>query len=178
MFKHNDFEILEMINEGDQDALKLMFDKYSPMIYKMIDNLNLMYDCEDMYQEGILMLYKSINKYNQNSRKTFTRYFEMNLKRKFISIVTKRVRRNEIFSENIQYIYENSAGYIQNDIFLESYREELKKILTKNEFLVYTLRELKNYSVSYIKEQCGLSEKVIYNSLYRAINKIQSHFAN
>ena len=56
------------------------------------------------------------------------------------------------------------------------YLEELKKVLTKSEFLVYTLRELNNFSVQFITENYDLTEKKVYNCLYRARKKIDSHF--
>ena len=67
MFKHNDFELISLIREGNQDALEIMFEKYKPLLYKTIHKFNLMYDVEDMYQEGLLMLYKSIRFYDFNS---------------------------------------------------------------------------------------------------------------
>jgi len=55
-------------------------------------------------------------------------------------------------------------------------KKEIAKVLTNTENLVYTLRELNNYSISYIHENYGLAEKVIYNSLHRAKIKIRKHF--
>ena len=178
MFKHNDFELINLIREGNQDALEIMFEKYKPLIYKTISKFNLMYDVEDMYQEGLLMLYKSTRFYNFDNGKTFTRYFQLNLTRKFVSIVTQRVRRKDILHQNIQYIYENSQIKVNKNIMADIYLEEIKKVLTKNEYLVYTLRELNNFSVQFITENYELSEKNVYNSLYRAKKKIDSHFTN
>jgi RNA polymerase sporulation-specific sigma factor len=178
MIKHNDFELINLIREGNQDALEIMFEKYKPLIYKTISKFNLMYDVEDMYQEGLLMLYKSIRFYNQDNIKTFTRYFQLNLNRKFISIVTQRVRRSEIFSQNMMIIREDSSINVERKVMADIYLDEIEKILTKVEFLVYTLRELKNYSVQYISTNYDLPEKNVYNSLYRAKSKISSHFSN
>ena len=177
-FRHNDFEIISLVKEGNQEALSLMFEKYSPMIYKKIDKFNLMYDKEDIYQEASMLLYNSILKFDESKNKSFTRYFEMNLQRRFISIVTKRVRRQELLEENKYYIHEQVSSAPERDMYLELYKKELKKILTKTENLVYTLRELNNYSMTYITENYGLSEKAIYNSIYRAKAKINSHFSN
>ena len=100
----------------------------------------------------------------------------MNLERKLISIINKKVRRYEIFNSNINYIYETSSDRGENSVYYELYLKEMKKILTKTEILVYTLRELENYSIEYIKTKYRLDEKVIYNSLYRAKAKIKAHF--
>jgi RNA polymerase sporulation-specific sigma factor len=178
MFKHNDFELINLIREGNQDALEIMFEKYKPLIYKTIYKFNLMYDVDDMYQEGLLMLYKSIRFYDFNNGKSFTRYFQLNLTRKYVSFVTQRVRRAEIMEKNIHYIYENSQINVNKNEMADIYLDEIKKVLTKNEYLVYTLRELNNFSVHFITEKYDLSEKNVYNSLYRAKKKIDSHFTN
>lgn len=178
MYKHNDYELINLIREGNQDALEIMFEKYKPLLYKTIHKFNLMYDVEDMYQEGLLMLYKSIRFFDFDNGKTFTRYFQLNLTRKFVSIVTKRVRRSEIMEKNIHYIYEQNRVKVDKNPMTDIYLEEIEKILTKNEFLVYTLRELNNFSVQFITENYELSEKTVYNSVYRAKKKIDSHFTN
>lgn len=178
MIRHNDYEILFLIREGNEEALGLMFEKYSPLIYKKIYQFNLQYELDDMVQEGMMVLDKSIRLFEEKYDKTFTRYFEQNLHRKYMSIVTMRVRRSEIFKDNELYIYETNHAVHQKSVYYELYLKEIKKILTKREILVYTLRELKNYSISFIRDNYELSEKTIYNSLHRAKSKIHSHFKN
>ena len=175
--KHNDYEIINLIREGDNDAMELMFDKYSRLISKKIYKFNLYFEYDDMYQEGMMILYKSINTFDESYSKSFTRYFEQNLQRKYSTILTKKIRRQEIFKNNENYIYETNNNLNQNSVYYELLKKEISKILTNNEHLVYTLRELKNYSISFIKEKYGLNEKEIYNSLHRAKKKINKHFA-
>ncbi len=174
--EHNDFEIISLIREGNDEALALMFEKYTPLIYKKIDRYNLNFDRDDMYQEGLMILHKTLIKYDDTYRKTFTRFFELNLDRMYITIISKRTRRTDIFNNNVNYIYETSSDRKEPSVYYKLYLEELKKILTKRENLVYTLRELKNYSIEYITKKYKLSEKVVYNSLYRAKAKIKEHF--
>ena len=131
-----------------------------------------------MYQESLMVLFKSLEKFEDKYSKTFTKYFELNLDRKFITIVSKRVRRNEIFKKNETYIYENNHSTIQQSEYFELIKKEIAKILTNRENLVYTLRELNNFSVQFITDNYELSEKTIYNSVYRAKKKIDSHFTN
>ena len=178
MFKHNDFELISLIREGNQDALEIMFEKYKPLIYKTIYKFNLMYDVDDMYQEGLMILHKSIKKFEEKFDKSFTRYFEQNLERKFISIVTMKYRRENIFKGNQHYIFESHKANVSNSVYYELMLDEISKVLTKNENLVYTLRELNNFSVQFITDNYELSEKTIYNSVYRAKKKIDSHFTN
>ena len=75
--KHNDYEIIHLIKEGNQDALALMFDKYKNLISKKISKFNLVYDYDDAYQEALMILYKSIVKFDDRQLKSFTRFFEI-----------------------------------------------------------------------------------------------------
>ncbi len=175
---HNDFEVLYQIREGNEEALQLMFKKYQSLISKKIYKFNLVYEYEDIFQEGLMMLYKSILAYDDKYEKTFTRYFEMNFERKLMTIVTKKRRRSEIFSANELYIFEHNHNNGENSVYFELYKKEIEKVLTKEEYLVYTLRELKNYSINYISGQTSLKNKQIYNILHRSKSKIRAHFDN
>lgn len=175
---HNDFEVLYQIREGNEEALQLMFEKYNSLISKKIYKFNLAYEYEDIHQEGLMMLYKSILTYNEKYAKTFTRYFEMNFERKLMTIVTKKRRRSEIFSSNELYIYEHNHNASGNSVYFELYKKEIEKVLTNEEYLVYTLRELKNYSIDYISKQTSLKTKQIYNIMHRSRSKIKTHFDN
>ncbi len=176
MFKHNDYEIIDYIKEGNQEALSLLFEKYKPLISKKIMQFNLQYQYEDMLQEAHMILLKSLRKFDERYNKTFTRYFEQNLHRYYISTVTKEVRRKEIYQEFEWVIYENMHHTPNNDGYKELIMRDIEKILTKLEFLVYTLREVQNFSVEYITKTYKLDEKVVYNSLHRAKSKIKMHF--
>lgn len=175
---HNDYEVLYQIQEGNEEALQLMFEKYKTLISKKIYKFNLAYEYDDIYQEGLMMLYKSIMTFDDQYEKTFTRYFEMNFERKLMTIVTKKRRRSEIFNSNELYIYEHNHNTGEKSVYFELYRKEIEKVLTKEEYLVYTLRELKNYSINYISDHTSLKIKQIYNILHRSKTKIKAHFDN
>ncbi|MCD6482238.1 MAG: helix-turn-helix domain-containing protein, partial [Candidatus Izimaplasma sp.] len=105
---YNDYEIIDLIREGNNEALELMFDKYSKLISKKIYKFNLYQEYDDMFQEGMMILYKSIKAFDDSFSKTFTRYFELNLDRKYITLLSKKVRRREIFKNNELFIYETN----------------------------------------------------------------------
>lgn len=174
--RHNDYEIINLIREGNNEALELMFDKYSRLISKKIYKFNLYKEYDDMFQEGMMILYKSIKAFDDGYSKSFTKYFELNLNRKYITILTKKIRRREIFKNNELFIYETNNNLNQNSVYYDLLKKEIAKVLTNTEHLVYTLRELNNYSITYISEKHGMSDKEIYNSLHRAKVKIKKHF--
>lgn len=175
-YKHNDHRIIDQIREGNHDALELMFEKYTPLISKKINHFNLRYMYEDMKQESFMLLYKSLLTYDTRYNKTFTRYFEQNLERMMMTYINKQVRRQEIFSQHVPYIYEHNHYTQSSSVYYECYKKEIEAILSKDEFSIYMLREIQNYSISYISERFNISTKKVYNTLYRTKQKIKEHF--
>ncbi|MFP4286498.1 MAG: sigma-70 family RNA polymerase sigma factor [Candidatus Izemoplasmataceae bacterium] len=174
--KHNDYEIISLIKEGDETAFSLMVEKYTRFIAKKIHKYNLAYEFDDLHQEGLIILYKSVITFDEAFNKTFTKYFELNYERYLISFIrtlssrtnTKVHHYNEI-KENNHCIHENSAYYYLH-------LDEIKKVLTDLEYRVYILREIKNYDIEFIAKRLKISVKSVYNSFHRAKLKIKLHF--
>ena len=55
---YNDFEIINLVKQGDEEAFKLMVDKYRFLVAKKIKNFNLMTDFDDCFQEALMLLHK------------------------------------------------------------------------------------------------------------------------
>lgn len=173
---HNDYEIINLIKEGDDAAFKLMVEKYTKFIAKKIHKYNLAYEFDDLHQEGLIILHKSVMTFDESFNKTFTKYFELNFERYLISFIrtissrtnTKVLHYREI-KENNHCIHENSAYYYLHI-------NEIKKVLTELEYRVYILREIKNYDIEYISTLLKISVKSTYNSFHRAKLKIKTHF--
>jgi len=91
MDKYNDYELLYLIQEKDDTALDIMFRKYIPLIKSRIKSFRIKErNREDFLQEGLLVLNKAIQRYNPDySKKTFTKYFDLILQRRFIQILKK-----------------------------------------------------------------------------------------
>ncbi len=173
---HNDFEIIARIKEGDEQALELMVSKYEKFIAKKIYKFNLAYDYEDLFQEGIILLYKSALNFDESFNKTFTRFYEMNLERYFITYINTMKRRKEKTVHNQTIIAEMNHCIRENSVYYNLHVEEIKTLLTPLEFSIYSLRELKNFSVEAIAQKYALDEKKIYNALHRAKTKIHAYF--
>merc|ERR1711879_17436 len=128
-----------------------------------------------MVQESYMLLYKSLLTYDLKYQRTFTRYFELNLERMMISYIKKSVRRAQIFYENTEYIKESNHPNTSS-IYYELYRSKIESVLTKEEYDIFMLREIKNFSVTYISETLNIPQKKVYNTVYRAKQKIKAHF--
>lgn len=86
----NDYEVMYMIRESDEEARDFMIKKYVPIINKLALKY---YDfakkcgCEfqDLVQEGLIALNKSINSYNESSNALFYTYACICIERHFIT---------------------------------------------------------------------------------------------
>lgn len=176
MFKHNDFEIIDLIKQGNEDALALMVNKYERFIAKKIHKFNLAYHFDDLKQECIIILYKSVMMFDESFNKTFTRFFELNIERHMMGTIYKFKRDAETKYFHEAAIAESVHAVHEPSVYYQLHINEIEKILTPLEYKVYTLRELKNYAIQTITDFCDESEKRVYNALYRAKAKIHAHF--
>jgi len=170
---YNDYELLYLFKERhNQQALEILIKKYEKFIYKqVISFFPRKKDIEDYYQEGLICLYKAINSFQDKYNKTFMRYFEVILKRHLINLYHKNKKENEktimLINEatvNEQEYYDEPRTKIEIDLKLSSKLEEL----------IYLYYFQKGKSVSYLSEKLNLSNKQVYNGIYRVKQKITS----
>ena len=70
--KINDYEVVYMVRENDEEAREIIFNKYIPIVRRIAsDHLALAkmarIEYEDLVQEGLIALNEAINKYNERS---------------------------------------------------------------------------------------------------------------
>lgn len=86
----NDYELMYLIKENDEDAVNLMIGKYEPIIIniarKFYPKVKLFgAEMDDLVQEGRIAVIKAINSYNQNSVSIFYTYVCICIKRRMIT---------------------------------------------------------------------------------------------
>ncbi len=144
--QYNDFELLYMIEENSSEALDIMINKYSSLIYSRIKKFKIKENyIDDYYQEGLLVLYQAIHKYDLESPMSFTNFFDLLLQRKFIDLLRKNKKYFEeniikedvdivvtyepvnelIFEEQISLLI-NKLSKLEKEIFLLKYKENMK----------------------------------------------------
>ena len=87
---YNDYELIYLAKEGDENALNVLFYKYERIAAKIIksyifDNIYF----EDLVQEGRIILYNCIFKYNDDSMLTFYTYFVISFKRRLARLIVE-----------------------------------------------------------------------------------------
>ena len=163
----NDYELLYLIHgENDQIALNYMFNKYEGLIWKYIHLLQIeKKEHDDFLQEGRLMFYKAIQTFNAERGKTFTRYFELILKRHFIQL-KKRVPK---------YVFDDYILNTHQPYYLEENYDDFLSLCSAFEKRIFQLYFIENKTVSAIEKIEKRSGKQIYNAIYRLKEKYKKY---
>lgn len=172
---YNDFEIINLIKEGDDEAFRLLVDKYQFLIAKKVKSFNLTQDYEDCFQEALMILHKSVIKFDETYNKTFTRYFEANLHNFLISYKNKKMRYYTFKTERLPIL----CDYIlkENETTFYTDEEIFRSIHSFSEFekRVYQIKIIENRTVRECSEILKVEEKKVYNAIDRIRKKIKLH---
>lgn len=164
MTQYNDYELLYLMNEFDEKAEKIFYEKYTNLIknriykFKIKDRYK-----DDFLQEGLYMLYVAIKTYNEYCGKSFNKYFDLILKRKFIQIITRE--KNYFYQvdlkEEVDYLSE------QKNFVYDDYKNMTNM---EKEVLKYLERNYKPKDISAILK-CNI--KAVYNCICRIKAKLK-----
>ena len=149
--KYNDYELIYMIRENDEQSNSILFEKYQPLIQKIARQFyqnfsNLGYQLDDFIQEARIGFYRAICNYREDSDILFYTFVVLCVKRGLIS-----------FCREIS----NSKKNISLDLFddisnydLEDKRSDIHSILQKKEIDCMVKKLLLDLpsDVSYIME--------------------------
>lgn len=168
---HNDYELIYLVqDQNDMVALEVIFDKYNKFIYKKVRMFHIYdSDMDDFHQEGLIMLHKAVITFKPEFNKTFMRYFEVLLERKFINLLRKRQRKYFNEEQLIQLemtkplcVYEEPVEFIAPCISFKSDKEKC----------IYEYYYLKGYKIEEIAVMLALNVKQVYNTIYRIKKKL------
>lgn len=190
MNQYNDYELLYLIYECDEEALGILFNKYEPFIKKKIFDFKInrtMYD--DFFQEGLLSLDLAIRKYNPFYDKSFFKFFEMILTRRIMTLLHKN--RDAFYGEvaiNDEELYCEEVGkFAYADLTLSESRNDSVVLrdqtislamLTDFEKEVFELTYSKGMKPKEIASVANIDIRKVYNSIYRIKIKVTSRLAN
>ena len=173
MNQYNDYELLYLIYEGDEEALGTVFNKYDPLIKKKLYDFKIargLYD--DFYQEGLIILYLAVKTYNPFLNKTFTRYFELLLTRRIMTLLRNVKKENEkivVIESDILRDSSNSFNYsdkvlsssINHDVWLKD-NNIPSSILTRSQKEVLAMRYLNGSSPKEIADKLNIDIQKVY----------------
>ncbi len=170
---YNDFEIVNLIQQGNEEAFSFMVNKYKYFIAKKIRIFNLTKYFDDIYQEALMVLYKSIVRFDESFNKTFMRYFEFNLVNRFITIKKKQNRYGEFLATKLPIICD---FIVKEDTKCYISENEIKVALddlSGFEKTVFQTKIIEKRTIRETATKLNCNEKKIYNSLDRIKKKVK-----
>ena len=198
--EYNDYELLSYVNDNDEEATEIIYNKYQPLIeqsarkylrYSKYAGLEL----NDLIQEGLLGLNRAISTFNDSKETSFYTYAKTCIERKQISALIGSQRlKHKFLNESIPFeqydkdeevidisdlIVDNSNNpeNILSDI--ETSNELIEKIngtLTDFERQVFNLKAT-GFSYIEIAELLEKDRKQIDNAIQRIKKKIKEIFS-
>ena len=187
----NDYEIIYMVRENDDDATNLLFDKYKPIVvsmakeyYKAVKRYGLEY--EDLLQEGNCALYKAIKQFSEETNSCFYTYATICINSKFKNLlITNNACKYQALNSSISLYEEYDdkvlIDYLKDDraidpnvaIEINELETQLKDILYSMDFEDSIICELKINGFTY-NDIAKLLNKTRSN-VYKAISQLKKN---
>lgn len=190
----DDYELLYMVCEDNEDAVSTIFKKYEPVIdyyarkyVKLVDGKGL--DYNDLYQEGLIGLDSAIKTYKDQKNIKFSTFAFVCIKRKIMSAIRKANRKkhsilNESYSIDYKLDDNNSFDNLisNNERSIEDllvgkeqavfFNKKIEECLTKFEKQVYELK-IYGFSSEEISKTLNKTMKSIESVLFRIRVKLR-----
>lgn len=193
--KYNDYYLLDLIAENNEDALEILYKKYKIVIeIKARQNIKNKFsgiDLNDLIQEGMIGLNEAIRSFKLNKEVKFTTFATLCIDRKMKTYLIKQNRnKHKLLNESlsldyvatdsdeplVSFIAENSNYTPENIVVNIEMRQELydkiKRILTPFELEVLDLK-INGFNYREISNVLSKEIKAIDNALQRIKNKIK-----
>ena len=161
----NDYELLYLIDNNNEEALTFLMEKYDNLIYKMINKYKFpKNEFDDLFQEAKLVLFKAIKTFDESYKKTFTNYYKLLLENRFNTLI-KAYNKLEYYETtlNLDLVVEEENSFDEIDIL---------KMLSSVEKAVYFKYFLGQVSISELVESLNLTKKQAYNAISRIKQKL------
>lgn len=189
--EYNDYELVDLINEENEEANNIIFKKYEPLIISLAKEMmkyvhNSGIDLNDMIQEGMIGLHSAINTFREVKDTLFSTYARTCIKRKMIDIIVASNRqKNQALNNSISfdrddsdlsYLIKDEFSNPENLLIKEENRVEIIEYasheLSQTEFEIFELR-INGFSYKEIAEILDISTKQIDNALRRIKTKLK-----
>lgn len=163
--KMTDEQLLKLIRKEDKTALNRLIDRYKEAVEIKVTKFYISgAEKDDIMQEGLIGLYKSIRDFNLNKQNSFKTFANLCIERQIITAIKgsnrqKHMPLNSYVSLN-NTNYENDNGEVENqliDVLNSNTVEDPLETITKNEYM----KDVKNS----INESLSDFEKKVLNKL-------------
>lgn len=185
--EYNDFELVSLIRENNEEAREILYNKYKPIIVKKsTDQIYKLgsygMEINDLIQEGYIGLDNAINCFNEKENTSFYTFALLCIDRQIITYIKKNTNNKAMvlndainLDDGKEYLFRDNTDIEGSFINKEDAKEFINLIcdsLSDIEKKVFSLK-LEGYDIGEIANLLNKDTKVIYNTLHRIKNKIK-----
>lgn len=185
--KENDYELVALAKEGNEDAINVLYEKYKPIIISkskhFISKISYLgIEINDIMQEGFIGLEQAIDNFSEYNNTSFYTFALMCIEREMTNFVRKNNQKKSKFLNEAILIDDYVEKQVKDDFDMELFyiiKEKEKdfynlvdKKLTNFEKEVFKLK-YSGYSYEDIANTLNKDVKSVYNTINRIKNKIK-----
>ena len=196
----NDYEIMYLIEENDDDANQLLVDKYRPIVVKIANKYKeeakrCGLELDDLIQEGYIGLYNAARTYDPSKDSIFYTYASISIKSKILNVIKCNSTQKNSSLNNSLSLFDTFFDSNDNNL-LEVLSDENalqpEKLICEREFnlfiskfmfslkfehsLIFELR-LNGFSNKDIGVLLDYSMKSVTNTVFRINKKFRMHLS-
>ena len=185
--EYNDFELVSLIRENNEEAREILYNKYKPIIVKKsTDQIYKLgsygMEINDLIQEGYIGLDNAINCFNEKENTSFYTFALLCIDRQIITYIKKNTNNKAMvlndainLDDGKEYLFRDNTDIEGSFINKEDAKEFINLIcdsLSDIEKKVFSLK-LEGYDIGEMANLLNKDTKVIYNTLHRIKYKIK-----
>lgn len=185
--EYNDYELVCLAREGNEDAINIIYNKYKPIIVSKSKDMIVLashhgIEISDIMQEGYIGLEEAINNFSEHDNASFYTFAVLCINRQIITYLRRTTGGKDKILNDAVTIDETVEKTMRDDFDTEFsliYKEyekdimiEIKKNLTEFENNVFKLK-MNGYSFEEIANALNRDIKSIYNTFHRIKGKIK-----
>lgn len=185
----SDEQLVYMINDGNEEANNILYEKYNNLIYKELNKVKissyaLHIEWQDLVQEAMVGFANAISSFNQEFEAKFSTYATLCIRRRLFNFLKKHSSGNNFLSNNTV-----SIDLVNNDISVDISTDQeplnkliidelLDEVFEKISKLTEEEQKILDYATNGIKPEIiarmtGKNVKSVYNILHRVRKKLK-----
>ena len=186
--EYNDYELVSLAREGNEEAINIIYQKYKPIIVckskdAIVTATHHGIEISDIMQEGFIGLEEAINGFSENDNTSFYTFAVLCINRQIINYLRTTTRgKNRLLNDAVMIDeklektigdgFDTEFSFISQDII-----KEIKDNLTEFEFKVFSMK-LDGYSFEEIANTLNKDIKSLYNTFHRVKGKVKKIIEN
>lgn len=179
MIEYNDYELIMLYHEKNEDAEIILFKQYQKIIIYLLSKYKFVLrkigiDYQELYDECLTTFNEAIKKYNPSNNASFNTFANLIIKRKINHIILKNNKTYKIYINNPISINEKSLI----EIIKSNEKDPLYKIIEQNNIENINNKIMECLSTNELDVYNLLVNNISYNEMMIILNKSYKQITN